>query len=164
MRKLSLRVALVAVVTLAVVALARAQQQPSAPQQQPSQQQPARQRGMAGGGPFARLNLTDQQRTDIQNAMKASREAMAKDLGELGDVRRQLHEALFADTPDEAQVSALSTRLKQIQDNLQTSRIQAQEQIAKVLTPDQRKQVRQWGAGAMMRRMGRMGGMGRMMR
>jgi Spy/CpxP family protein refolding chaperone len=59
-------------------------------------------------------------------------------LGELRDVRRQIHEALFADTPDGTQISTPSTRLKQIRDTLLTARIQAQQQIAKVPTPDQR--------------------------
>jgi len=63
-------------------------------------------------------------------------------LGELRDVRRQIHEALFADAPDAMQISTPSTRLKQIRDTLLTARIQAQQQIAKVLTPDQRSASR----------------------
>ena len=165
MRRLGLQVVVGAVFALAAATAAGAQQEASTPQQQPT-----RQRAMAGqgmnqrGGPFARLNLTEQQRTDIRNAMKASREAMAKDASELRDVRRQLHEALFADTPDQAQVAALSARLNQVQGNLQTARIQTQEQIATILTPDQRKLVRERGAGPMMGRMARTGRMGRMMR
>jgi Spy/CpxP family protein refolding chaperone len=115
------------------------------------------------GGPFARLNLTEQQRTDIRRHEGQSR---GDGQGRERVARRPAPAARGAVCrySDQAQVAALSARLSQVQGNLQTARIQTQEQIAKILTPDQRKLVRERGAGPMMGRMARMGRMGRMMR
>ncbi len=109
-------------------------------------------RGGPMGGMMQQLNLTADQRTQIQKIMQDHRQAMQNDAQAMRDLQQQLKNAIFADSPGDT--SALQQQIGALEAKLQTGRIAAEKQIAAILTADQRKQVRDMpGAGFM-------GGMG----
>ncbi len=102
-----------------------------------------------GGGPggrmmLGRLNLTDQQRSQIQTLQQQQRASHQALMQKMGDLQKQLRDAVFADNgPNEAQIANLQQQIAQLEPQLQQARLQMQEGISRILTPDQRKQLRE---------------------
>jgi protein CpxP len=102
-------------------------------------QQP-RQRGqrfMAG------LNLTDMQRDQIRTLREQHRTAIRDQALQLRDARRALRVETFADSPDQAKIDSLQQQVATLSQQMEASRLELDQQIAKFLTPEQRKYMRE---------------------
>jgi Spy/CpxP family protein refolding chaperone len=131
----------------AVVALVAAVS--GAAQQPQEQQRPPRGfgRGMGPGGPgplgmLQRLNLTDEQRTQIRAILDEQRSSQP-DQKEM-DLQKQLHEAVFADNPDQAKIDELKTAITAAHADALNAHVAVQLKIAQILTPEQRQQAREF--------------------
>jgi Spy/CpxP family protein refolding chaperone len=119
------------------------------------------------GGPLQKLNLTDDQRTQIQTLMEQHRQATQSSAQKMRDLEQQLKNAVFADAPDGNAISQTQSQIAALEAQLAADRVAGAKQIAGVLTADQRKQVRDMpGPGPFMgggpgMGMGRGRGMGR---
>ena len=101
------------------------------------------------------LNLTDAQREQIKALTDEHRaqddtQSPARKLVEL---QRTLEAAVFADTPDNAQIEQLRASIAEAEAATLAARVDLQLKIAQILTPEQRKQARE----LMDRRPGRSG-------
>lgn len=103
--------------------------------------------GFGRGGPFPmlrQLNLTDQQKEQVKaladDLRKQTDQAPARKVAEL---RRQLQAAIFADSPDAAQIDQLRASIADAEAAALAARIDLQLKIAQILTPEQRKQARE---------------------
>jgi Spy/CpxP family protein refolding chaperone len=133
--------------------------------------QPPAGRGPGGraagpGGPFPvlrQLNLTDEQRAQIRALTAQQRsETDQGQASKTAELQRALRAAVFADTPDPAQIDQLKAEIAQAETAALAARVDLQLKIAQVLTPDQRKQARESagsGPGRARRDMGGMRGM-----
>ena len=90
------------------------------------------------------LNLTQDQRDQIQKLHQQNRTAVKDQAAKLRDLRHQLNDQLLSDTPDQAQITSLTGQMGQIQQQLFAQEIQVQQQVIAVFTPEQRQQLRQW--------------------
>jgi protein CpxP len=98
--------------------------------------------GMAGGGPLARLDLTQAQRDQV----RALRDQQLKDTQALGEkmraARQKMREAMRADLPDEAAVRSAAGAVAALQADRAALRARARSQFMKVLTPEQQARVK----------------------
>jgi periplasmic protein CpxP/Spy len=96
-----------------------------------------------GGAMFALrgLELTEEQRTKIRAIHDAERLSHSGPSAEAA-LHRQLQEALYAEAPDAAKIAALQEQLIQAQSTRLARRIEIEQQVALVLTAEQRAQVR----------------------
>ena len=117
--------------------------------------------GGPGGGMMQQLNLTADQRNQIQAIMQKHRDSTQADSQKMRDLQQQLKNAIFADNGP-TDTTELQGQIAALEAQLESGRIGLEKQIAAILTPDQRKQVRDMpgpGFGPMMGR-GRGRGMG----
>jgi protein CpxP len=98
----------------------------------------------SGGAMFALrgIELTEEQRTKIRAIHDAERQSQSGPPAEAG-LHRQLQEALYAEAPDAAKIAALQEQLIQAQSARLARQIEIQQQVAQVLTAEQRAQVRE---------------------
>jgi protein CpxP len=118
---------------------------------------PGQGRGGPGGpAPILRqLNLSDTQREQIKSLTEEQR-AQAdgqSPVRKLAELQRALEAAIFADTPDSAQIDQLRTGIAEAEAAALAARVDLQLKIAQILTPEQRKQARELTE----RRQGRIG-------
>jgi protein CpxP len=120
-------------------------------------------RGLGPDGPFPmlrQLNLTDAQKDQIKTIVSEARAQSDQAAGEparkVAALHRDLQAAIFAETPDPAQIDQLRGSLAEAQAAALAARIDLQSKIAQVLTPEQRKQARELAATRPLGR-GRMG-------
>ncbi len=137
----------IAVITLVASGLALAQgTQGTQPQNQTGRPMMQGRGGMMQGfGPMmlGRLNLTDQQRSQVQALQQQHRAANQELMQKMADLQRQLRDAIFADNgPDETRANQLQQQIAQLDPQLREARLQMEVAVAKILTPEQRKQVR----------------------
>jgi Spy/CpxP family protein refolding chaperone len=91
------------------------------------------------------LNLTETQRqqikalTDQQRPQADEQTPMRK----LAELQRALHAAIFADTPDSAQIDQLRAGIAEAEAATLAARVELQLKIAQILTPEQRQQARE---------------------
>lgn len=90
-----------------------------------------------------RLNLTEAQRQELRKLREENRAAAREDAGKLRTLRRQLHDALFADNPDEGRIAALKADVAQLTGQLEARRFDHQERMARILTAEQRTLLRE---------------------
>lgn len=98
-----------------------------------------------GRGPMGMLrgvDLTDAQREQIR-AIVTEQRTGEDSMRKLGELRRELHTAIFADTPDPARIEQLKGAIVEAEAAALAARIEHQLKIAQVLTPDQRAKVRE---------------------
>ena len=137
-----------AVALLAVVALVTL----SAQAQEPPQGRRARMREARGFGPgqgpiLPRLNLTEQQREQVRAIVQESRGAGEAPGQKIGQLRRELRSAVFADAPDAAKIEQLKAAIAEAEAAALDRRVEAELKIAQVLTAEQRAQARDMPAG-----------------
>jgi Spy/CpxP family protein refolding chaperone len=103
--------------------------------------------GMMGygqqGGVFAALNLTDEQR---QKVLALQEEHRTKNWAAMGEVRAEqfkLRSLYGADKVDADKVAEQQKKVDELRRALLKSRVEAHNQMAAVLTPEQRKLLRQ---------------------
>jgi periplasmic protein CpxP/Spy len=119
--------------------------------QPPADRAPGLGKGQGRGGPggplpiLRQLNLSETQREQIK-ALTDQR----RDLGEaqspvrkLADLQRALGAAIFADTPDSAQIDQLRAGIAEAEAAMLAARVDLQLKIAQILTPEQRQQARE---------------------
>lgn len=138
-----------AVVVLAAVVLVAL----SAQAQEPPQDRRGRMadaRGVwpgRGPGPIlARLNLTEQQREQVRAIMQETRASGEAPAQKIGELQRELHAAIFADTPDLAKIDQLKAAIAETESAALGKRIEVELKIAQVLTAEQRAQAREMPA------------------
>jgi Spy/CpxP family protein refolding chaperone len=100
--------------------------------------------GAGGGLPpvFLRVELTDQQRTEIKVLVDEQREARRAELEERRTLHLQLTTAIYGTTTTEAEtVAQIVTRLGELQKLALDADVTLQTKIAALLTDQQRQQI-----------------------
>ncbi len=140
-RRIAFTVALLALVAGVSAGMVFAQTAP--PAGPPHGRQTRQHAGIAPGqgGPFQHLNLTDDQKTKIQALVQQQRQAHQSEAQQLRDLQQQLKNAIFADNAP-GDTSVIQQQIATLQAQLEGDRVNLEKQIAAILTPDQRKQVR----------------------
>jgi len=106
--------------------------------------------GGYGGGPFAALNLTDEQQKKIFDLQEQNRrknfDTMSKMRAEMFQMRRLYN----SDKLDEKAVLEQQKKVDELRRQVLASRLETHQQIEGVLTPEQRKKLREfapWWSG-----------------
>ncbi|EKT5237920.1 ATP-independent periplasmic protein-refolding chaperone [Salmonella enterica] len=86
---------------------------------------------------FKNLNLTDAQKQQIRDIIKAQREQMKRPLLE---ERRAMHDIIASDTFDKAKAEAQITKMEAQREANMLAHMETQNKIYNVLTPEQKKQ------------------------
>ena len=86
---------------------------------------------------FKDLNLTDAQKTQIRDIMKSQRENMKRPSLE---ERRAMHDLIASDTFDKAKAEAQIDKMEAQHKAMALSRLETQNKIYNILTPEQKKQ------------------------
>lgn len=86
---------------------------------------------------FKNLNLTDAQKQQIRDIMKAQREQMKRPLLE---ERRAMHDIIASDNFDKAKAEAQITKMEAQRKANMLAHMETQNKIYNVLTPEQKKQ------------------------
>ncbi len=115
--------------------------------------------GPRGRDILAGAGLTDAQRDQIRTLRDQDRTAMREQTQQVREAHRALHEEIFADNPNPSKIDALQQQVTSLSQQLQARRLDLQQRIAQILTPEQRRfvrehrgQMRAFRAGRMMER------------
>jgi Spy/CpxP family protein refolding chaperone len=98
-----------------------------------------------GGGPLALLNLTDEQREKV---LKIQEEHRSKNWDTMGKMRAEqfkLRQLAFGEKLDAAAIADQQKKVDELRRQMLKSRVEARNQIAAVLTAEQKQQFRQLG-------------------
>lgn len=108
-------------------------------------------RGMMGPwGAFAPLDLDDAQRKQLRELQQQQRRRHWALMGQMHEEMDKLHDAWGAEpgARDRAAILAANRRMADLRQQMLESRLDAAEQFDKILTPEQREQLRsQWESG-----------------
>jgi periplasmic protein CpxP/Spy len=141
--------------TIAVAAVVLAVGISTAVAQGPGGRGPGQGRGFAGpgggpGGPgrpfpmLRHLNLTDAQREQVKALVEEQRKQNdTAPMRKVGELQRALQAAVFAETPDTAQIDQLRASIAEAEAAALAARVDLQLKIAQILTPEQRQQARE---------------------
>ena len=88
------------------------------------------------------LNLTDEQRAKAGKIRDASRKKMWGSMGGMLDASSKLRELLSASTRDRAAISAAYKQVAEVRQQMFEVGLDTQEEFERILTGDQRKQLR----------------------
>lgn len=88
------------------------------------------------------LELSDEQKEQVGSALMTARKAAIVSRAQLYVARMELHEALLQDSIDDAAVGKLKEQIKTLQGELLDNRVNVQQSISGILTPDQRSEAR----------------------
>ena len=91
------------------------------------------------------LNLTDAQRDQMAQLREEHRKVIRDQAIAVSDAERALHAEIFADNPDQAKIESLKTQVADLHQQLRAQRIDLEEKISRILTPEQRKLMRDRG-------------------
>ena len=91
---------------------------------------------------LAILNLTDPDKTSIENVLAAAKQTVQADVAAVKTARQTLETALAATPPDACTVGADALALKAAREALRTERHTVLNQILAVLMPDQQSRLR----------------------
>ena len=112
--------------------------------------QPGMAKGPEMGRVWAKLNLSDEQRKQIQDLrLKLAKETLPL-RNELGVKRLELKQLMTADKPNLKAIESKIDEIKKLEASLQKKRVENRLAIRGILTPEQQKKL------AELRRMGRM--------
>ncbi|NOZ56360.1 MAG: Spy/CpxP family protein refolding chaperone [Calditrichaeota bacterium] len=112
--------------------------------------QPGMPKGPEMGRVWAQLNLTDEQRKQIQELrLKLAKETLPL-RNELGVKRLELKELMMADKPNLKAIEGKIDEIKKLEASLQKKRVENRLAVRSILTPEQQEKL------AKLRRMGRM--------
>jgi protein CpxP len=99
--------------------------------------------GRGGPMPMLRgLNLSDAQRDQIRTIAQQQRGEANSPERKLGDLNKQLHLAILADTPDQQKIEELKTAIAAASAEALSARIDVETRIGQLLTTEQRAQAR----------------------
>lgn len=93
--------------------------------------------GPGKGGPFAGLNLTEQQRQQMRDIMKQAHQKRGQGMKE---ERQALHNMVASDNFDEAKAKAQIDTISKAQSERMLERAKAENKMYNLLTPEQKKQ------------------------
>ena len=102
------------------------------------------------GGMLSHLNLSDEQR---QKVLAIQEEHRQKNWGAMGEVQAEqykLRSLYSAEKIDADKVTEQQKKVDELRRQMLKSRVAAHNQVAEVLTPEQRKELRQRAPGWMM--------------
>ncbi|AEF47929.1 ATP-independent periplasmic protein-refolding chaperone [Serratia plymuthica] len=94
-------------------------------------------KGEGKGGPFAGLNLTEQQRQQMRDIMKESHQNRGAGVKE---ERQALHNLVASDSFDEAKAKSQIDTISKAQSEHMLERAKAENKMYNLLTPEQKKQ------------------------
>ena len=114
-------------------------------------------RGMRGGGVFARLNLSDDQKAKMKQLRESFGETNKPLLEQLRAKRQELRQASEGGTFNEALATQKLTEMAGLQAKVMGARFQLHQQMLSVLTADQKAQLDQLKAQFKDHRGGRRG-------
>jgi len=103
--------------------------------------------GMGAMRGLASLDLDDAQRKQLRELQRQQRRAHWALMGQVQDEIEKMQDAWGAEsgTRDRAAILAANQRLAQLRQQMLESRLDAADQLDKILTPEQREQLRsQW--------------------
>jgi Spy/CpxP family protein refolding chaperone len=92
---------------------------------------------------FEQLGLSDQQKEQIHQALLDTRKKNIDVEAKQKLARIELHELMSADTPDQGKINAKITELSKLHETLMRNRIESHLAVQKVLTPEQRKKLKE---------------------
>lgn len=98
--------------------------------------------GMMGYGGAPGSNLSDEQRAKAGKIHDASRKKMWESMGGMLDASSNLRQLLSASARDRAAVSAAYKQVAELRQKMFELGLDAQEEFERILTADQRKQLR----------------------
>ena len=101
--------------------------------------------GFGPGGPLALQGLSDEQRDKIAAVQEENRRKNWETMGQMRTEQFKLRRMYYADKIDAAAVTEQEKKVDELRRQVTKSRVEARNQIAAILTPDQRKQFRQFG-------------------
>jgi len=102
-------------------------------------------------GPMRRLrglNLSQAQRDQLKALADARRERGAPAAAKVRELNQALQTELFSDAPDQGKIEQLKTDLNLAQRQALDERVAAELEMAAILTPEQRQQLREGRAAA----------------
>lgn len=100
--------------------------------------------GYGAGGMFAALNLSDEQREKISAIQEAQRQKNWATMGAVRSEQFKLRGMYGTEKLDADKLVAQQKKVDELRQQMLKSRVDAHNQIAAVLTPEQRKQLRQF--------------------
>jgi Spy/CpxP family protein refolding chaperone len=98
-----------------------------------------------GGGPLGALNLTDEQSQKIAVLQEENRRRNWEVMGQMRSEQFKLRQLLISDTPDPNAVAAQQQKVDELRRQMLKSRVESRNQVAAILTPEQRQQFRSFG-------------------
>jgi Spy/CpxP family protein refolding chaperone len=102
-------------------------------------------RGFGYGGGLAALDLSSEQREKIAALQEENRRKNWDTMGQMRSEQFKLRRMYYADKVDPAAVAEQQKKVDELRRQMLKSRVESHNQIAAVLTPEQRKQFRQYG-------------------
>jgi Spy/CpxP family protein refolding chaperone len=102
-------------------------------------------RGFGPGGGLAALNLSSEQRDKIAAIQEENRRKNWDAMGQMRAEQFKLRQMFNADKIDSNAVAEQQKKVDELRRQMLKSRVDARNQIAAILTPEQRKQFRQSG-------------------
>jgi Spy/CpxP family protein refolding chaperone len=102
-------------------------------------------RGFGPGGALAALDLSSEQREKVASIQEENRRKNWDTMGQVRSEQFKLRQMYYADKIDSTAVSEQQKKVDDLRRQMLKSQVEARNQIAAVLTPEQRKQFRQFG-------------------
>ncbi|HVQ61918.1 MAG TPA: Spy/CpxP family protein refolding chaperone [Burkholderiales bacterium] len=106
-------------------------------------------RGFGSGGGLAALDLNAEQREKIAAVQEENRKANWGTMGQMRSEQFKLRQMYNADKVDSAAVADQQKKVDELRRQMLKSHVDARNQVNAILTPEQRKQFRQYGPGWM---------------
>jgi len=88
-----------------------------------------------------KLNLTDDQKTQIRTVLRSEKDTVLPLLGKLHDARKDLRAAIHASDANETAVRAAAAKVAAAEGDLAVERMKIYGKIAPILTDEQRQQL-----------------------
>ena len=101
--------------------------------------------GYGGGGPFAAMNLTDEQREKIAKIQEDNRSRNWNTMGQMRSEMFKLRQMYFADKLDANALTEQQRKVDELRRQMITGHVEARNQIDALLTKEQRQQFRGFG-------------------
>jgi Spy/CpxP family protein refolding chaperone len=102
-------------------------------------------RGFGPGGGLAALDLNAEQREKVAAVQEENRKANWSTMGQMRSEQFKLRQMYNADKVDSAAVADQQKKVDELRRQMLKSHVEARNQINAILTPEQRKQFRQYG-------------------
>ncbi|MGZ5144963.1 MAG: Spy/CpxP family protein refolding chaperone [Burkholderiales bacterium] len=96
-------------------------------------------------GPLAALNLTEEQREKVAKIQEENRSKNWNTMGQMQSEMFKLRQMYFSEKLDANALSEQQRKVDELRRQMLKSRVEARNEMAAVLTPDQRQQLRSFG-------------------